>query len=223
MVTDRARSAVTTTVRSAPPDLCLTFANTRFWRGTETPTEELTVPNDLLKWGAANAGFDAQTQRRFAASWATDPGAGAAVFRNAIALREALYRSFAATAEGSAIGSSDLRFINRSLARHPKRTELRRGAAGVGWAIAGAADLELLLAPVLWSAGDLLTGPRLSRVRCCANDQCRWLFLDDSKSGNRRWCAMSACGNRAKAHRHYAKLKAARLAASRPAACAAHS
>ena len=33
----------------------------------------------------------------------------------------------------------------------------------------------------------------------------RWLFLDDSKSANRRWCSMSSCGNRAKAHRHYMK------------------
>ena len=52
-------------------------------------------------------------------------------------------------------------------------------------------------------------GERLDRVRRCANDVCLWLFLDDSKSGNRRWCSMSACGNRAKAHRHYARKKAA--------------
>jgi len=60
-----------------------------------------------------------------------------------------------------------------------------------------------LLAPVLWSAGDLIAGQRLQRLRMCANEKCRWLFIDDSKSGTRRWCAMSSCGNRAKAHRHY--------------------
>jgi predicted RNA-binding Zn ribbon-like protein len=48
----------------------------------------------------------------------------------------------------------------------------------------------------------------LARVRHCANERCLWLFLDDSKSGTRRWCSMSACGNRAKAHRHYARQKA---------------
>ena len=31
--------------------------------------------------------------------------------------------------------------------------------------------------------------------------------LDKSKSSNRRWCSMSACGNRAKAHRHYLRQK----------------
>jgi len=63
------------------------------------------------------------------------------------------------------------------------------------------------LTPILWSAADLLVSRRLERVRQCANSQCLWLFLDDSKSGNRRWCSMSACGNRAKAHRHYLRHK----------------
>jgi predicted RNA-binding Zn ribbon-like protein len=56
---------------------------------------------------------------------------------------------------------------------------------------------------VLWSAADLLVEPRLARVRQCGNPKCVWLFLDTSRAGNRRWCAMSMCGNRAKAHRHY--------------------
>ena len=70
------------------------------------------------------------------------------------------------------------------------------------------ASAGALLAPVLWSAADLLVGSQLARVRQCANPACGWLFLDNSKSGNRRWCSMSACGNRAKAHRHYLRQKA---------------
>jgi predicted RNA-binding Zn ribbon-like protein len=64
-----------------------------------------------------------------------------------------------------------------------------------------------LLTPVLWTAGDLLVEPRRDRVRRCGNEKCVWLFLDDSKSGTRRWCSMSSCGNRAKAHRHYERKK----------------
>ena len=41
------------------------------------------------------------------------------------------------------------------------------------------------------------------KVRRCANPECGWLFLDDSRAGKRRWCSMLACGNRAKARRHY--------------------
>ena len=64
-----------------------------------------------------------------------------------------------------------------------------------------------LLAPVIWSAGDLVVAAGNRRIRRCANEECLWMFIDESKSGTRRWCQMSACGNRAKARRHYSKIK----------------
>jgi predicted RNA-binding Zn ribbon-like protein len=36
---------------------------------------------------------------------------------------------------------------------------------------------------------------------------CGWLFVDESRNGSRRWCSMKDCGNRAKARRHYRKVK----------------
>jgi predicted RNA-binding Zn ribbon-like protein len=36
------------------------------------------------------------------------------------------------------------------------------------------------------------------RMRICPADDCLWAFYDDSRSGNRRWCSMGVCGNRAK-------------------------
>ncbi len=50
---------------------------------------------------------------------------------------------------------------------------------------------------------------RPERLRVCANDTCRWVFFDSSRSGRRRWCDMTTCGNRAKAARHRARQKAA--------------
>ena len=32
------------------PDLCLEFANTRYWRGQDVPTETLNAPEDLAAW-----------------------------------------------------------------------------------------------------------------------------------------------------------------------------
>ncbi len=56
------------------------------------------------------------------------------------------------------------------------------------------------------SAVALLTTPRdLGRLKLCPGDRCAWLFLDESRNGRRRWCAMETCGNRAKARRHYAR------------------
>ena len=45
---------------------------------------------------------------------------------------------------------------------------------------------------------ELVGSPDLARVRRCANPDCRVWFVDGSRSGLRRWCSMSTCGNRAK-------------------------
>lgn len=45
------------------------------------------------------------------------------------------------------------------------------------------------------------------RIRRCAGPGCVLHFFDVSKRGERRWCSMAGCGNRAKAARHYAKTR----------------
>jgi predicted RNA-binding Zn ribbon-like protein len=169
------------------PDLCVDFANTRFWRGTPSPTERLATPEDLRAW-CRQAGLPDIAS--------TDPG-----LAEALALREAIYRLFVEPEPAA----NDLALLNRALAAAPARTRLARAEGRYGWDVGTLGGAPL--APIAWSAADLLVGPLRERVRLCANEKCRWLFLDESKSGNRRWCSMSACGNRAKAHRHYARQK----------------
>jgi len=174
------------------PDLCLDFANTRYWRGQATHTETLNAPQDLAVWAKCTG--KAPSPREF---------------EKALDLREALYRLFDANAERRPPAQHDLETLNRALAAAPARSSLKRGRDGrYAWEVEAKSGTALaMLAPVLWSAGDLLAGPRLDRVRKCANPECGWLFLDDSRAGKRRWCSMSACGNRAKARRHYHKSK----------------
>lgn len=60
-----------------------------------------------------------------------------------------------------------------------------------------------LAAPVADSALRLLREGPLDRLgRCPA---CRWLFLDTSRRGGRRWCSMEVCGSRDKARRYSAR------------------
>ena len=177
-------------------DLCLTYANTRYWRGTPAPTEELNGPDDLWRWVRSVARLPPLLLDRI--------GSSNLIFDDAIRLRETIHRCFAATARGHAPDSEDLAVLNAALAEVPPR---RRVCLG-GWDV-GVPDgaMSVLLGPVLWSAADLLVGAQLRRVRQCVNPACGWLFLDDSKSGTRRWCSMTTCGNRAKAHRHYERRK----------------
>jgi len=80
-----------------------------------------------------------------------------------------------------------------------------RGGVAEGWRRSD--SLDQVLWPVAIDAWDLLTEPELARVRQCpiADGGCGWLFLDSSRSGNRRWCDMRTCGNRAKVRAHYSR------------------
>lgn len=189
-------------------DLCLGFANTLTWRGSGTPTEKLRDLADLLGWIERSAGVGATAAQRIRA-WAREhPRKAAHVFAEAIAIREAIYRVFAALADGGPVRDQDFAALRQAIAEAPARRELARADASYAWRIdllqPTASDL---LASVLWSAGDLVLNARNRRIRRCANEKCLWLFVDESKSGTRRWCDMTSCGNRAKAHRHYSKVR----------------
>ncbi len=51
----------------------------------------------------------------------------------------------------------------------------------------------------------LLRASTPDRLRKCANPDCVLHFQDTSRTGRRQWCSMTACGNRLKARRHYAR------------------
>jgi len=190
--------------RAAAPTLCLAFANTLMWRGSAEPSESLGDVDALLAWcERAVYGDGALAALR---AWAsTHPQDAAVFFTDAIALRETIYRVFELRAAGKPVADNDFAALSRAIAVAPARAQLARDDGHYGWRVAMPAPAAVL-APVLWSAADLLLDPS-RRIRQCANEKCLWLFVDESKSGTRRWCDMSACGNRAKAQRHYARVK----------------
>jgi predicted RNA-binding Zn ribbon-like protein len=188
-------------IAASREDLAIDFANTRSWRGSEAPSEGLADFAALAGWLYRTAGLPQEVL-------AIAPEAGeAALFAEAIQLREAIYRIFAALAKGRA-AEDDLAALNRVLAEAPPRARLIRCEGNYAWAAEPSRPaVATLLAPVLWSAADLLARAGRLRIRRCANDKCLWLFIDRSKAGTRRWCDMASCGNRAKAQRHYSRTR----------------
>lgn len=185
-------------------DTCLAYANTRMYRGAPDPVDELRTLDDLIPRlpGLTAAGCAALS------SWATaQPEAAAALLADAIALRELVFRLFAAIAAGTRPAEPDLTLLNTALAAAPPRVHLARLGETYAWQADATPTAPALLAPILWSAADLLVQAPHRRIRLCANPDCGWLFIDASKNGTRRWCDMSSCGNRAKARRHYEKIK----------------
>jgi hypothetical protein len=49
-----------------------------------------------------------------------------------------------------------------------------------------------------------------SRLRGCANPECRSIFWDRSKNGSGRWCSMGSCGNQAKVRAFRERERAAK-------------
>jgi predicted RNA-binding Zn ribbon-like protein len=64
--------------------------------------------------------------------------------------------------------------------------------------------VDQLLATVAREAVHLLSD-HADRIRECGADDCAVVYVDTSRSGNRRWCSMSRCGNRHKVREQRAR------------------
>jgi predicted RNA-binding Zn ribbon-like protein len=56
---------------------------------------------------------------------------------------------------------------------------------------------------------------RQDRLAICGNPVCRLVFIDESRSGTRRWCDDAGCGNRDRVSRHRRRAPAGRGGAGR--------
>jgi predicted RNA-binding Zn ribbon-like protein len=193
--------------------LCLDFANTVSGKRVVNAHDRLHDYAGLVSWGRQVGAVGEAQARRLLAEARRRPADAERAFREAIALREALYQVFLAYVQRRDPGKADLDVLNGALGRALSHRRVRRGGGccALGWEeVPGA--LDAVLWPVAASAAELLvSGDDLARVRVCGlydSDECGWLFVDETKSHTRRWCSMKDCGNRAKARRHYQKVKA---------------
>ena len=191
--------------------LCLDFANTVDGRNGEHPIQYLSRYSDLVYWSVRAGALSEHSAAQLLARSVQEPNAADELFRLALALREALYRVFAAAIAGERAPASDLEVVNVSLAAAMGEARLFVTGETLTWGWRYEDEsLNCLLWPIVRSAAELLTSPDLACVRECPGVDCDWLFLDTSKNHSRQWCAMDSCGNRAKARRHYVRKRAAR-------------
>ena len=201
-----------TTLSLLGGSVCLDFVNTLDPRAGEHSHEYLASYADLVAWSQRAAGLSEHKAQRLLQAAAHRPIDAAGVLHQAIELREAIYRICVAMAHQIEVSmdSTDLDRLNRALSRVMAQARIVSAVNGFVWGWNESEEaLDQVLWPVTRSAADLLTSEDLGRVRKCASESCGWLFLDTSKNRSRRWCSMEACGNRAKARRHYARQRAA--------------
>lgn len=187
--------------------LCLDFANTADWHASDQPIEYLHRYADLVSW-ARRAGLltDHQAERLYREA-GHQPEAAGRVLEQAVALREAIYRIFSASAAHRSPGKEDLDLLNTALFEGLRWLRVTQTGATFSWQWDSPAEaLDQMLWPLARSAAELLTSEELDRVRECADDQgCGFLFMDMSRNRSRKWCDMKGCGNRAKVRRYRRK------------------
>jgi predicted RNA-binding Zn ribbon-like protein len=187
--------------------LCLDFTNTAGEHG-DPNDNHLKSYADLVSWSQYEGVLNEDEARNLLVEAARHPAEAEAIFQQAFALREAMYRIFSAVAAGDQADAADLDIFNKGLSEALVHLRVVPETEGFAWGWAGSDnDLERMLWPVVWSASELMMSDDLKYVRECGGNDCDWLFLDTSRNHSRRWCSMETCGNRAKARRHYERTK----------------
>jgi len=201
METPVARSPLTD-LRIVGGNLALDFVNTRGGpRHGPADSEWLSSYEDFAAW-SSRAGL---------ADPSTPPGETApraallAAFARVQACRDDMYEIFLALADGSAPPEAALRRIQLAYVEALAHGQLTRGTQGCAWTWDPGSGPLAPLWSVVAAAVELLTHGPADRIKSC--HACRFMFIDQSKNGSRRWCSMQSCGNRAKAHRHYLRSK----------------
>jgi predicted RNA-binding Zn ribbon-like protein len=166
-------------------NLALDLANTISWRGTARATDHLRDADAVLAW-AKDAALVGEDFRLAAAKQA-------ALVKDVHALRHAVYGAFAAIAQARVPAATALQAIRDVAAHGLASATLVNTPATLRFA-----GVDRITGAVAWAALDLLRSDELARLKQCPAEDCRWLFLDRTKNGSRRWCEMASCGDRAK-------------------------
>ena len=168
--------------------LSLDFAYTGDFGFGVPSWERWHAPTDLTDWLS-----DRFTEPEEERDWECDE----VLFAEARELRAAIARLARASAGGTDYAPIDVDEVNRWAAR-PAASRLLPG----GTRPSARPTPQAMLAAIAQDAVELFSVSP-GRIRACAAEDCRLIFVDTSRSSSRRWCSMQRCGNRAKTRAHY--------------------
>lgn len=133
------------------------------------------------------------------------PGRGART--ELIVLRDLLRRLTERVARRRRLSRRDLDALNRHL-RAPAYLQVRSAEKNVR------TELEPVRRNWRWIKSRIAASfvdswlKQADRIKICGNPECRWAFVDATKSNIRRWCKDRRCGNRERVRRARARDRA---------------
>jgi predicted RNA-binding Zn ribbon-like protein len=192
-------------------ELFVAFANTlEYERGVAV--DHLPDVDALLGWLRDRGLLSARGRSAELARLRRDPEEAARRLQRFRRLRDVLHAVAGEMSQQGRISPARLGELNHILRHGLHYHQLRHEPDGPRYAVAQIGDrLDQARAAIASSLAHFLADDDPSRLRVCANDGCRYLFVDRSRTGRRRWCDMRTCGNQAKVARHRARQRRAGL------------
>ena len=157
---------------------------------TTSAVERVPTPTALSAWFVAAGIVD------------TAPAVDGEGYERAISLRESIWDLLLAARDGATVSSTPRAEVNRWAAASPAHPELAADGA-----VRDAGDLSACLSSIARAAIDALRPDARARIKWCEGPRCTRTFLDESRGGNRRWCGMAGCGDRAKSAAYRARKR----------------
>lgn len=187
-------------------DLALDFLNTQDGPPDGPPENDALLEyDDLVIWARHVGELDDAEVASLIELGRRHPAQAKALLDRAVSVRADLYSLFSASAHRTPSPSAALDAIRDVEGEALEHARLVSRGEHMAWSWDDDRELGRPLWPVVHAAVELLTGDRLGRVKACGG--CRYLFVDASKNGSRRWCAMEDCGTAAKSKTFVARRR----------------
>lgn len=188
-------------------NLSIDFVNTLIVDKGE-PLDLIASTNDLLGWAIAAGLLDEENARRLFANQGDEKEQRNTLIQ-AKKFRRSLYETVRSIAEKGEVILSTVTEINKLLRKKGGYEEMIKAEGGFEkYYHQNLNSISNLLVPIAESASEFLCNGDLKLVKKCESSECVLYFYDTNKDHKRRWCKMSACGNRAKAAKFYKKKAA---------------
>lgn len=155
--------------------LCLEFANS-IWYITHKSFSDPLRDKVWLKGVAEKYGMEL-------------PAPNADELSGLIEMRSLLLRLFDKLLNEKKLSSDDIAQVNDYIAGVCFHRELKnKKGTPMLCEIPEMNDWSWFMAEAAASFAELYTSEEADNLRICQNPDCRWLFIDESKSRNRKWC-----------------------------------
>jgi predicted RNA-binding Zn ribbon-like protein len=190
---------------------CLDFVNTVDARRDVWGPDLLQTYADLVVWAGRADLINAGEGRRLLAEASARPVLAEAALEKAKTLREAVYATLQAEAAGIRVPAGALQIVRDAVAQAVPKRSLFQSGDRLAWQWTDAGSLNTIGRRVAVETAEFLVSRKDRRsVRECTGPNCRWLFIDTSRGGRRRWCSEESCGTRSRVTRFRAKAAGVR-------------